>query len=108
MFSIIHQLHSRKTFLKLSLSLLFHQFLQLKMAIQNSNSFEPKAIISYLLILSLTITFATAGRILDEEVATPTVAPENPDPTDQAPVSGATTAGAAVGVTGIELCNHLI
>ncbi|XP_055831627.1 dirigent protein 25-like [Solanum dulcamara] len=56
------------------------------MAIQNSNSFQPKAIFSYLLILSLTITFATAGRILDEEVATPT--------------SGATTADAVVGAAG--------
>ncbi|KAH0667098.1 hypothetical protein KY285_028304 [Solanum tuberosum] len=64
------------------------------MAIQNSSSFQIKAIISYLLILALTITFATAARILDEEVATPTVELENPDPTDQAPVSGATAAGA--------------
>ncbi|KAL3367191.1 hypothetical protein AABB24_011753 [Solanum stoloniferum] len=70
------------------------------MAIQNSSSFQIKAVISYLLILALTITFATAARILDEEVATPTVALENPDPTDQAPVSGATTAGAAAGATG--------
>ncbi|XP_015165690.1 dirigent protein 25-like isoform X1 [Solanum tuberosum] len=69
------------------------------MAIQNSSSFQIKAVISYLLILALTITFATAARILDEEVATPTVALENPDPTDQAPVSGATTAGAAAGAT---------
>lgn len=76
--------------------------------IQNSNSFQLKVIISYLLILALTITFATAGRILDEEVATPTVPPNNPDPTDQPPVSGATAAGAAAGATGIELCNHLI
>ncbi|KAJ8560309.1 hypothetical protein K7X08_004367 [Anisodus acutangulus] len=36
------------------------------------------------------------GRILDEEVDTPTVASENPDPTDQAPISGATGGGAAV------------
>ncbi|XP_004241252.2 dirigent protein 25 isoform X2 [Solanum lycopersicum] len=70
------------------------------MAIQNSSSFQIKAVISYLLILALTITLATAGRILDEEVATPTVALENPDPTDQAPVSGATAAGAAAGATG--------
>ncbi|XP_009624597.1 dirigent protein 25-like isoform X1 [Nicotiana tomentosiformis] len=61
--------------------------------------FQLKFIISSLLILALTITFATAGRILDEEVATPTVVPEDPDPT-QAPVSGATAGtGAAAGVT---------
>ncbi|XP_016501714.1 dirigent protein 25-like isoform X2 [Nicotiana tabacum] len=61
--------------------------------------FQLKFIISSLLILALTITFATAGRILDEEVSTTTVAPEDPDPT-QAPVSGATAGtGAAAGVT---------
>ncbi|MCD7455172.1 Dirigent protein 25 [Datura stramonium] len=69
------------------------------MAIQNSNSFQFKAIVSSLLILALTVTFATAGRILDEEVVTPTVALENPDPTDQALVSGATATGAATGTT---------
>lgn len=63
--------------------------------------FQIKFIISSLLILALAITFATAGRILDEEVATPTVAPEDPD-TTQAPVSVATVGtGAAAGVTGI-------
>lgn len=75
------------------------------MAFQNSNYFQLKAIISSLFILALTITFATAGRILDEEVATPSVALENPDPIDQAPVSGATGGGATAG---IELCDHLI
>ncbi|XP_009769097.1 dirigent protein 25-like isoform X1 [Nicotiana sylvestris] len=61
--------------------------------------FQIKFIISSLLILALAITFATAGRILDEEVATPTVAPEDPD-TTQAPVSVATVGtGAAAGVT---------
>ncbi|XP_059302643.1 dirigent protein 25-like [Lycium ferocissimum] len=69
------------------------------MTIKNSNYFQLKAIISSLLILALTITFAAAGRILDKEVATPTVAPENPHPTDQAPVSGATASGAAAAVT---------
>ncbi|CAN4098877.1 unnamed protein product [Withania somnifera] len=68
------------------------------MAFQNSVYFQLKAIILSLLILALTITFATAGRILDEEVATPSVAQENPDPADQAPVSGATGAATAAGV----------
>ncbi|CAN4100923.1 unnamed protein product [Withania somnifera] len=70
------------------------------MAFQYSNPFQLKAIISSLFILALTITFATAGRILDEEVATPSVASENPHPTDQAPVPGATGGGVAAGAAG--------
>ncbi|MCD7453449.1 Dirigent protein 25 [Datura stramonium] len=58
------------------------------MATPNSNPFQLKATFTFLvMILALTISSATSRRILDEEPATPTVAPEGPD-TDDAPASG--------------------
>ncbi|KAM3303444.1 hypothetical protein P3S67_014474 [Capsicum chacoense] len=57
------------------------------MATPNSNVFQLKAIFTFLVILALTNTSATSRRILDEPV-TPTVAPEAPDDTDEAPASG--------------------
>ncbi|PHT34438.1 Dirigent protein 10 [Capsicum baccatum] len=57
------------------------------MATPNSNVFQLKAIFTFLVILTLTNTSATSRRILDEPV-TPTVAPEAPDDTDEAPASG--------------------
>ncbi|XP_009785872.1 dirigent protein 25-like [Nicotiana tabacum] len=65
------------------------------MATSKSKQFQLKAIFTFLLILALTIASTTARRILDEEPATPTVAPEASD-VDEAP----TASGAVVG-TGV-------
>ncbi|OIT20120.1 PREDICTED: dirigent protein 10-like [Nicotiana attenuata] len=71
---------------------LFHQSF---MATSKSKHFQLKAIFTFLLILALTIASTTARRILDEEPATPTVAPEAPD-VDEAPAASGAVVGTGV------------
>ncbi|KAK4358820.1 hypothetical protein RND71_021049 [Anisodus tanguticus] len=71
------------------------------MATPNSNPFQLNAIFTFLLILALAVSSATSRRLLDEELATPTVAPEAPG-TDEAPASRVATGTSVATLVGAD------